>query len=364
VSDRPASSPSGLAAVVGRLRGALTPKDAKLKTVNLALQGGGAHGAFPWGVLDRLIEDGRLDVEAISGTSAGAMNAVALVDGLKRGGRDGAREQLAKFWQGISRDRGGLGEADDILNRLFGFWHMPSLSPFAYFQQVSGLVSPYGYNPLNINPLQELVEKLIDFDSVRASGQPRLFISATNVRNGKVKVFTGREVTAKALLASAALPSLFQAVEIGEEAYWDGGYMGNPALFPLFYETESSDIIIVHINPIERNEVPTTARSILNRINEISFNSSLLRELRSIDFVHRLLDSGAVERGTMKDIHIHSIMDDELMTQLGVATKVTPDEILLLRLFEAGREQMDTFLADHRDDLGERSSVNLRALFQ
>src|SRR5258708_11213812 len=205
------------------------------KHISLALQGGGAHGAFTWGALDALLEDGRLWFDAISGTSAGAMNAVVLAGGFERGGADGAGERLEAFWHEVSRDSGPAGAADEVIDHLLSFWKMPALSPFAYFEQVAGLTSPYRLNPLNINPLRGLIESLVDFSAVRKSKTLKLFISATNVRTGKIKVFTDGEIDADALLASACIPTLFQAVEIGKEAYWDGGYMGNPALFPFFH---------------------------------------------------------------------------------------------------------------------------------
>ena len=348
----------------------------KTKPVNLALQGGGAHGAFTWGVLDRLLEEERVVIEGITATSAGAMNAAALKSGLIRGGNAGAKDALAALWAEIA-GRSTLAEtgietwlrtfspAPDVFSRLV------EMSP-AYLagDMVSRMFSPYELNPLNIHPLRPIVTEMLDFDRVCAPEGPMLFVSATNVRTGKIKIFEGDEITPDALLASACLPTLYQAVEIEDpatgrpEAYWDGGYMGNPALFPLFYDTACRDIVIVHINPIHREDVPNSAQEISNRINEISFNSSLLRELRSIDFVHRLLEAGRVERGTMKDVLVHSIMDDDLMTQLSAATKLTPDAALLRRLMEAGRARMDDFLKAHWADLGERSSVDLRAIFQ
>jgi NTE family protein len=214
-----------------------------------------------------------------------------------------------------------------------------------------------------------VVEELLDFGCVQSPGGPQLFVSATHVKSGKPRVFQGDEITTDAILASACLPTLYQAVEIADprtgklEAYWDGGYMGNPALYPLFYRTETPDIVIVHINPLEREDVPRTATEILNRINEISFNASLLRELRNIDFVNRLIESGTIARGAMKQNFIHSVRDDKLMSQLGIATKMTPSRTLLLQLKDAGRAAMHAFLAEHRDDLNRRSSVDVRALF-
>lgn len=347
-----------------------------LKKVNLALQGGGAHGAFTWGALDRLLEDERIEIEGITGTSAGAMNAAALKYGWMVDGPAGARKKLDAFWEEISA-------ATALGNEMLSGWlthAMPDPAAFSNWVERSPvymaldaatrIFSPYEINPLGIHPLRPVVEKMLDFEKVCAYGGPKLFVSATNVRSGKIKVFSGTEISVDALLASACLPTVYQAIEIEDpdtgvlEAYWDGGYMGNPALFPLFYETEAADVLIVHINPTERTEVPTTATAILNRVNEISFNSSLFRELRAIDFVRRLIEDGKIHRGDMKEVLIHSIMDNDLMAGLGVATKLTPNRSLLLKLKEAGRAKMDAFLDAHFDDIGNCSTVDLRAMFE
>jgi len=343
--------------------------------INLALQGGGAHGAFTWGVLDRLLEEDDIEIEGITATSAGAMNAAALKYGWLVGGNHGARTKLDAFWEEIS--------AHTVLpNDLIQGWLMPLLPDPAQYSRMlersagymaidaaSRMFSPYEVNPLGIHPLRPVVRKMLDFDKVCAHAGPKLFVSATNVRTGKIKVFSGDEISVDSLLASACLPTLYQAIEIEDpetgriEAYWDGGYMGNPALFPLFYETTTRDILIVHINPTHREEIPRSAMQIMNRVNEISFNSSLLRELRAIDFVRRLIEDGLVQQGTMKDVLIHSISDDELMNSLGIATKLTPDRNFLLNLKEAGRTRMDAFLEKHRADLGQRGTVDLRSMF-
>ncbi|QHQ34699.1 patatin-like phospholipase family protein [Algicella marina] len=340
--------------------------------LNLALQGGGAHGAFTWGVLDRLLEEDDIEIEGITATSAGAMNAAAIKSGWVQGGNEGARAALDAFWQSLS----SLGSLD-VLHWFEAFTPSPAFfartverSPaFLAADAMTRMFSPYELNPLNIHPLRPLVEEFFDFDDVCSEHGPKLFISATNVRSGKIKVFSGKDIGVDPLLASACLPTLYQAVEIPDEktgeieAYWDGGYLGNPALFPLFYETETSDILIVHINPIHRDVVPHTAIEIMNRINEISFNSSLLRELRAIDFVKRLIEDGAVSRNTMKDVFIHSVMDDDLMNQLSATTKLTPNRQLLDILKVAGRSRMDEFMAELRANAGKRSSVDLRAMF-
>jgi len=345
------------------------------KTINLALQGGGAHGAFTWGALDRLLDDERIDIEGITATSAGAMNAAALKGGWVRDGRAGAKAALQSFWEEISA---GSVMPNPMLQSWLAaatpapeiFSKIVEMSPgYLTLDTLSRLFSPYEINPLNVHPLKPLVTELLNFEDVCADVGPQLFISATNVRSGKVKVFGGADVTPDVLLASACLPTLYQAVEIKDpetgtlEAYWDGGFMGNPALFPLFYQTSSRDVMIIHINPIYRETLPQSATEILNRINEISFNSSLLRELRSIDFVQRLMEMGKVREGSMKSVLIHSIMDDELMTQLSAATKLTPNRALLLQLKAAGHRQMDEFLKNHFDDLNTTSTVDLRKMF-
>lgn len=335
--------------------------------VNLALQGGGAHGAFTWGVLDRLLEEEEIGIAEISATSAGALNAVALKAGWVAGGRDGARQALARLWDAVSGQTGLVGE------ELRG-WFAPFAPPLAMIEafasanpayqmakSVTGALSPYEAG-LGHNPLQTLLDT-IDWDAIRAEEGPKLHVAATNVRSGKIRVFAGAKITGDAVLASACLPTLFRAVEIDGEAYWDGGYMGNPALFPL-YGSDSADVIIVHINPILRPEVPRSAEEIANRINEISFNATLLREMRAIDFVARLMDEGRLPEDQFRRLNIHSIADDATMVQLGVATKVSPSPALVLRLFEAGQTAMSGFLEAHRDSLGQRSSCDLRAMFQ
>jgi len=270
------------------------------RPINLALQGGGSHGAFTWGVLDRLLEDGRLEVEGISGTSAGAMNAAVLAYGLARGGRDGAREMLATFWHRIA-DAARLSPLQPSpLDRLLSVGNMDLSPSWFLFDNLSRLFSPYELNPLNINPLADVLRDVIDFEwlAEQCAGEVvRLFLCATNVKTCKIKVFQGREISAEAVLASACLPFIFHAVEIDGEAYWDGGYMGNPPIFPLIYHTTGSDVLIVQINPINIAEVPKRAPEIMDRINEVSFNSSLMREFRTIAFVTRLIDDGRLELG-------------------------------------------------------------------
>ena len=275
----------------------LQPNDRK--KVNLALQGGGSHGAFTWGVLDFLLEDGRLEIDAISGTSAGAMNAVALAEGHLEGGREGARKKLAEFWNSVSSESALSPIQRTFFDFFFGY-RTPA-SEFAYWgaDWLTHYASPYDLNPLAINPLLAHLKASIDFAKVRAHDDIKLFIAATNVHTGKVKIFKQSELTAEHVMASACLPYVFQAMVIDGVPYWDGGYMGNPPLFPLYYASDVPDIVIVQINPIERDTTPRTAREIQNRLNEITFNGALLSELRAIDFVNRLVDFGQASDGPL-----------------------------------------------------------------
>lgn len=339
------------------------------RRINLALQGGGAHGAFTWGVLDRLLEDDTIEIAGISGTSAGALNGAALKSGMLNGGREGARENLDWLWAQVGA-QGDLRIASWMrgLEPSFVSQAIEYSLPFSVADTWSRMVSPYSYGPFYKNPLESIVEKF-DFGRVCADQGPDLFICATCVRTGKIRIFEGEDISTDAILASACLPTLFQAVKIhnpetGEtDAYWDGGYTGNPALFPLFEDHLPDDIVIVNINPLERNQLPITPQQIQNRINEISFNSSLFRELRAISFVQRLLDDGKLAPGTMARLYIHMIADDQLMNDLSVATKLVPTAPVLARLKNAGRAAADQFLDRDAPHLGTKSTVNLREMF-
>lgn len=342
---------------------------AKPKRINLALQGGGAHGAFTWGVLDRLLEDNRLEIAGISGTSAGALNGAALKAGLARGSRAAARENLSWLWEQVgaitdTRFEPWLNAAAPVLISQA----IEGSLPFAMGDSLARVVSPYALGPFYSNPLRRIVERF-HYDAVCGGPGPAFHICATNVRSGKIRIFTGHDITPDAILASACLPTLFQAVEIDDpttgrrEAYWDGGYTGNPALFPLFAPGLPADIVVVNINPLNREEIPTSARAIQNRINEISFNSSLLRELRAIEFVQRLLAEGSLAPGSMKKVLVHMVADDGLMQQLSVATKMVATPQVLHQLREAGRAACTAFLETHFERIGRESSVDLVAMF-
>lgn len=338
------------------------------RTINLALQGGGAHGAFTWGALDALLEDPRIRFEGVCGTSAGAMNAVVLAHGLLQGGRKGAREALRWFWERIGRSGMLWNAVRPPAQMLEAFGIDPRMAAegtHVLFETWASLLSPYQFNPWNFDPLRQLLERSVDFRALQQEGCLKLFVCATNVRSGKVRIFTNTDLTADAVLASACLPQLFRAVEIDGEAYWDGGYVGNPALYPLFYHVESRDIVIVHVNPIRRDQVPRTPVEIATRVNEITFNSSLMREMRAIEFAARLVDQGWLKDEfacRLRRMYVHSIRDDAAMAAIG-GNRLHPDPRLLETLFELGRATGGAWLKDHFDDLGQRDSVDVRAEF-
>ena len=335
------------------------------KRINLALQGGGALGAFTWGVIDHLLEDGRLTVEGISGASAGAVNAIMLADGLARGGPEEARKRLTDFWHAASLG----GNLPDVqrraVDRLFSFWPIEDTPVGLWMQALTRYLSPYDFNPLNINPLKDLVGRFVDFDSVKAYGDLQLFVSATNVRTGELHVFRREEMSADMIVASACLPHLFRAVEIDGEAYWDGGYVGNPALYPLIGATQTENLLLVQINPVRRKQIPKTQDEILARINEITFNSSLMAELRGLTFVGKLIDEGKLPRGTgpgqYRRINVHRIELTGAAQTLDAASRLSTDFDFFEMLHNNGRRAARRFLDAHFDDIGVRSTVDFEA---
>lgn len=340
----------------GAPRGLAGPKAEK--SIALALQGGGAHGAFTWGVLDAIVEDGRLAIEAVTGASAGAMNAVVLVEGWIEGGPEGARAQLETFWHRISLD-GNLSPVQrNLFDRFIGYW-----SGQVWTDLWSRVASPYETNPLNINPLRDALADLIDFERVRSCENTKIFVAATNVWTGKVEVFSRGVLTADHVMASACLPTVFQAVEIEGVPYWDGGYVGNPPLFPLFYEAKTDDILLVQVNPVERRQTPRTAQDINNRLNEITFNSSLLRELRAVDFVTELVDGGKLSDREYKRVLMHRIDGSGVLDELGAASKSNAEWNFFLRLRDAGRATAQRWLETHYDSIGHEGTINLPRIY-
>src|SRR5258708_11099506 len=324
------------------------------KRVNLALQGGGAQGAFAGGVIDRLLEENEIETDAIGGTSAGAMNAAATAYGIAIGGNAGARDVLRRFWKATSdAARYSPMKAppwEKLMNPNSGsLEHSPG---YIMMDFMSRMFSPYQLNPTNQNPLRKVIESVIDFEAIHKADRVKLFICASNVMTGRIKVFDKQHVTVDAVLASACLPFMFQAVEIDGEHFWDGGYMGNPPLYPLFYNTDTRDILIVHLNPIHLTQLPTTAPAILDRINTLSFNSSLMREMRAIHFVTKLIDGGFNDGGKLNRVFIHTVDGEALLGHLGVSSKVNADWDFLMHLFENGRQNCEQFLSAHWGKIG------------
>ena len=333
------------------------------KTVNLALQGGGSHGSFAWGVLDRLLESGRIEIEGIVGTSAGAMNAAVTAYGLTIGGNEGARAMLRKFWTTVSGKARQSMLQPSWLDALVKPGSLDFSPGYLMLDMMTRMLSPYQLNPTNMNPLRDALVEVIDFEVLRHSERVKLYLCASNVMTGRIRVFEKHEVSPEAVLASACLPFLFQAVEIDGEHYWDGGYMGNPPLFPLIYNCQCRDVLLVMINPIRIKEVPKTAQQIFDRINTLSFNSSLMREMRAIQFVTGLIDRGFDDDGRLKRMYLHAIDAEEEMADLGVSSKLNASWDFVTRLFALGRKHGDRFLDQHYDKLGRESSVDIPSRF-
>ncbi|MBI2768173.1 MAG: patatin-like phospholipase family protein [Burkholderiales bacterium] len=337
-----------------------------MRTINLALQGGGSHGAFTWGVLDALLADERIALEGLSGTSAGAVNAVALASGYARAlaagddPRQKARESLSRVWEAImSWDN--LGAVQRQVSAMLWGGLPPEFAPTnmtakAWF----GLWSPYQANPLDINPLRDLLEREIDFDAIAHCPQLKVFVSATHVNTGKAVIFGGRDLTVKAVMASACLPMAFQAVEIDGQHYWDGGYSVNPALSPLIDACTSRDLVLVQINPLQRLDRPRTNAEIMDRLNELTFNASLLTQMRSIDFINRLLEDGSLQGGRCKQLLMHRIDGGAAMQAYPASTKSSADPALIRKLFELGRESAAAWMSHHHTALGVHGTVDIR----
>ena len=328
--------------------------------IDLALQGGGSHGAFTWGVLDRLLEEPWLKIDAISGTSAGAMNAAVLADGWTEGGAAGARAALNAYWDRVAQAAVFSPLQRTPLDRMLGRWTLDHSPVFVGFEMMARLFSPYNLNPRGCNPLESILDESIDF--VRLARSPiKLFITATNVRTGRGRIFRNAEITPDVLLASACLPTMFQAIEIDGDAYWDGGYAGNPTMTPLIRESDASDTILVQINPRERPGTPRSASEILSRLNEVSFNATLMKELRMMALLRQVADPGTGEGARWAGMRTHRIMS-EMMIELGYSSKMIAEGAFLQMLREEGRRAAGAFLAAHADDLGHRSTADLDPL--
>ena len=337
-----------------------------MRMLNLALQGGGSHGAFTWGALDALLEDGRLGFEGLSGTSAGAVNAVALAGGWAkaqaagRDPREGAREKLAGIWYRVSA-LGSLGTLQQQFMRMLWGGLPPALSPGNLIGNAwRGMLSPYQSNPLDINPLRTMLEEEIDFGAIAAQRDLKVFVSATHVTTGKAVVFTGKQLDARAVLASACLPMLFQAVEIDGEPYWDGGYSVNPALSPLIKDCAAADLLLVQINPLARAQAPKTSADIVDRVNELTFNASLLTQMRAIDFINRLLADGAISHELCKSVRVHRIDGSPSLDAYPASSRASADGAMISQLFEAGRATAQQWLQQHFEAIGHHATVDIR----
>jgi NTE family protein len=330
--------------------------------VDLGLQGGGAHGAFTWGVLDRLLEESWLMFDGISGTSAGAMNAVVMADGLTEGGPPQARAALEQFWKRVS-DAALLSPLRrGPLEILTGCWTLDYSPMFAALDIAARVLSPYDTNPFGSNPLTQILADSVRFDRL-AVAPIKLFVTATNVRTGRGRVFRNADLTPHVLLASACLPTMFQAVEIDGEAYWDGGYSGNPSMSPLIRECSSSDTILVQINPIERPGTPKTAREIHNRLNEIAFNATLIKEFRSAALLRKVADPGTGEGAVWAKMRVHRIASDAML-DLGYSSKLLAEWDFFCMLRDEGRRAAAVFLDTHGADLGIRSTLDIDAYLE
>ena len=333
------------------------------RKINLALQGGGAHGAYTWGVLDRLLDEKDIEFAGISGTSAGAMNAVILADGYSKGGRNKAKENLREFWRQVSQYSGVFSpsqkfDAEQAKQFNYG-WNFAA----TWMDMLSRTFSPYELNPMNYNPLRTILEDMVDWESLHRDDGIHLFVTATNVQLGQPRVFSCEEITLEVLLASACIPFLFQAVDVEGDPYWDGGYMGNPSIWPLIYKTKCDDILLVQINPLERAGTPMRAMDIIDRLNEISFNSSLIAEMRAINFVKKLIESGKLDDREYKNIRMHMIFSPDAMHGMTASTKLTANWDFFQYLHGVGYELTDQWLKQNKASIGKHGTLDIEKVF-
>jgi NTE family protein len=334
------------------------------KKINLALQGGGAHGAYTWGVLDRLLEEEDLIIDSISGTSAGAMNGAIMAYGYRHGGRKAAKEKLEAFWHRVSQMAAFANPVQQTqLERFTEGWNIDDSFSYQWFDMLTRMFSPYQLNPLNLNPMRTLLAELIDWDKFNEGGDMHLFVTATCVRTGQPRVFKCHEINEDVLLASACIPFYFQSVVIEGEAYWDGGYMGNPSIWPLIYSSHVGDVLLVQINPIVRSGLPKTAHEIVNRMNEITFNSSLIAEMRAINFVSRLVRDNHLDTKKYRDVRMHLIPAPDDALGLNASSKVNTDWAFLQFLRDTGRKVAEQWLVTCKADVGVKSTVDIEEAF-
>ncbi len=335
------------------------------KHITVAMQGGGAHGAFTWGVLDRLLEEKDLVIEGVSGASAGGMNAVCTAQGIMEGGNEGARAMLKKYWDINSEAGKSSIFKPGVLDVLAGKYTMHNSPGFVFYDFLCKILSPYQMNPLGLNPLKDIVKELFDFDKLNEFDGVRIFLSATHVYTGKIKVFSNirKELSVDTMLATACLPTIFNAVMVKGEYYWDGGYTGNPVMYPLIYDCNPQDILLIKLNPTHRNRLPITAGEIGDRMNEITNNTSIMREMRSMHFIGKLEDEKIIQPGTLKRMYVHLIEDEEVFQDLGWSSKLNTDKEFLKHLFDAGRVAADKWMTKNYDKIGKETTANLEEEF-
>lgn len=337
---------------------------AGVKKISVALQGGGAHGAFSWGVLDRLLEDDRIEIEGLTGTSAGGMNAVCLAQGLMKGGRQEAREEMYRFWRSISDvGQASLLNQRGVIDRLLGNYTMYNSLGFIMFDYFSRIFSPSEINPLQIDPLKEIISEQFDFEGLQKYKGCKVFLCATHVFTGKLRIFSLEDLKPECLLATSCLPTIHNAVMVDGEYYWDGGFIGNPVFFPLIYKCESPDILYVQLNPSERPKLPTTAREISDRLNEITNNASVIREMRAIHFITNLIEEGLLDEKKIKKVHMHVVENEEIFQSLGWSSKLNTEWEFLEYLFTNGREAADKWLKENFDNIGVKTTALLKEHF-
>lgn len=335
----------------------------KNKPIAIGMQGGGAQGAFTWGVLDYLLEDGRLDIEGVSGTSAGGMNCLSLSQGMAEGGKDGARKSLYRYWKILSEKSKKIGMSPTPIDNFLGGHGITTNPLFAMMGQITKNLSPYEWNPKNQNMLEDLVKELFNFNKITSYEDLKVFLCATNVRTSQLKIFSGKEITPEAVLASACLPTMFQAVNIGGDDYWDGGFIGNPAIFPLIYNCETPDILVILLTPQYRHNTPKTINEIHNRMTELSLINTLTREMRAIQFISKLIDDGIADKTKIKKVNMHLIENQQVFADLDHTSALNSDWDFLQFLFEKGRETAAKWLEKNYDGIGVRSTANLSEEF-
>lgn len=324
------------------------------KKIALALQGGGSYGAFTWGVIDFFLEDNRLEIESISGTSAGGMNAVALAHGIMKGGPEEGRKELGDFWKKVSQEGGRYTTHSSPAAKYF----MKSTQLF--FNVMQNFYSPYQFNPLNLNPLKETLEQVFDFKKLRAfKGTPKIFLCATHVSSGKLKIFHTKDLSAEVMMASACLPTLFQAVEVKGEHYWDGGFVGNPVIYPLIYDTDATDVVVVQLSVMRRPALPTTPQEIIDRQKEITYNACLMREMRSISFISNLMDEGLLNTPSMKRMYIHMVRNESLFSQIDLSSAMDSRLDFITMLYEEGRKTAKKWLEKNYSFVGVKTTAEI-----